>query len=190
MKKQIIFVVLTLSGLFATVPSMAADYVIDTKGAHAFVQFRTKHLGISWLYGRFTEFGGEFSYDAAKPEASKVSVLVKTNSLESNHAERDKHLRSSDFLDVSKHPEAKFVSTSFKPKGGDKFELKGNMTLFGKTKEVTIDVLKIGEGDDPWGGYRVGFEGTTTISPADFGIDMSPMVETVELTLSVEGIKK
>lgn len=170
--------------------SSTGKYVIDTKGMHAFVQFRVKHLGVSWLYGRFTDFSGDFTYDAEKPEKSSIKVDLKTASLESNHAERDKHLRSSDYMDVEKYPAASFTSTAIVPTGKDSFDVKGKLTLFKQTREITIKTVKIGEGADPWGGYRVGFEGTTTIKPADFGIDMSPTVEEVELTLSIEGIRQ
>ena len=78
----------------------ATEYKIDTAGAHAFIQFKIKHLGYSWLYGRFDEFSGRFNYDADKPEASSVNVEINTASLNSNHAERDKHLRGKDFLNV------------------------------------------------------------------------------------------
>ena len=89
----------------------AADYIVDTKGAHAFVQFRVMHLGYSWLYGRFNEFNGDFSYDPKVPEKSEIRVTIDTTSVDSNHAERDKHLRGEKFLDVAKFPEATFVST-------------------------------------------------------------------------------
>jgi polyisoprenoid-binding protein YceI len=178
----------------ASVYSQAADYVIDTKGAHAFVQFRVKHLGYSWLYGRFNEFSGEFSYDEAKPEASKIFVDINTTSLDSNHAERDKHLRSKDFLDTDKFPTAKFVSTAYKPTGAKTAQLTGDLTLHGVTKSITIDVEHIGGGSDPWGGYRNGFEGRTTIKGADFGIDMAkklgPASGEIEMFLTVEGIRK
>jgi polyisoprenoid-binding protein YceI len=175
-------------------PSLASadTYKIDTEGAHAFVQFRIQHLGYSWLYGRFNEFDGAFTYDEEAPAKAKVEVAIKTASVDSNHAERDKHLRGADFLDVDKYPEARFVSTSFEPTDGDKAVLVGDLTLHGVTKPVTIDVEKIGSGPDPWGGYRVGFEGTTEIALKDFGIDydLGPASANVELTLSVEGIRQ
>jgi polyisoprenoid-binding protein YceI len=175
-------------------PTLAAAdrYAIDTEGAHAFVQFRIKHLGYSWLYGRFNDFSGEFTYDLDDPSESKVQVTIKTASIDSNHAERDKHLRGADFLDVDQYPEARFVSTSYKETGINKAELKGDLTLHGTTKPVTIDVQKIGSGPDPWGGYRMGFEGTTEIALKDFGIDynLGPASANVELTLSVEGIRQ
>ncbi|MEW8500533.1 MAG: YceI family protein, partial [Candidatus Thiodiazotropha taylori] len=81
-----------------------------------------------------------------------------------NHAERDKHLRGEDFLYVDKYPTAKFVSTGFKELGDGKASLHGDLTLRGVTKPVEIDVQHIGHGDDPWGGYRRGFFGTTEIA--------------------------
>ena len=179
--------VLSLGLLGTTLSAQAADYSFDKKGAHQFIQFRVQHLGYSWLYGRFNDFDGTFSYDADKPESAKVSVTIDTSSVDSNHAERDKHLRSDDFLSVDKFPEAKFESTAFDGK-----TLTGNLTLLGVTKPVQITVEKIGEGKDPWGGYRAGFEGRTTFAMADFGIKKSlgPKSANVEMILSVEGIKK
>ncbi|HMU66247.1 MAG TPA: YceI family protein [Cellvibrionaceae bacterium] len=178
----------------SVLPAQAAEYVIDTKGAHAFIQFRVKHLGYSWLYGRFNDFSGSFTYDDAKPEASKIAVDIKVTSLDSNHAERDKHLRSKDFLDTDAFPTAKFVSTSYKSTGPKTADLSGDLTLHGVTKPVVIAVEAIGAGKDPWGGYRAGFEGKTTIKPADFGIEMEkklgPASGEVELFLTVEGVRQ
>ena len=184
---------LLIAGLtFGSTALMAADYVIDTKGAHASIKFRVQHLGYSWLYGRFNEFDGKFSYDEAAPEKSSIEVNIKTNSVDSNHAERDKHLRGDDFLDVDKYPQAKFISTSYTPGENGKGTLKGNLTLHGITKPVEIAVQSIGEGKDPWGGYRAGFEGTTKFAMADFGIlkDLGPKSKDVEMILSLEGVRQ
>ncbi len=184
---------LLIAGLtFGSTALMADDYVIDTKGAHASIKFRVQHLGYSWLYGRFNEFDGKFSYDEKQPENSSIEVTIKTSSVDSNHAERDKHLRSDDFLNVAKHPEAKFVSTGYTKGKDGAGVLKGNLTLNGVTKPLEIDVEFIGAGKDPWGGYRVGFEGTTRFAMADFGIvkDLGPKSKDVEMILSVEGIRQ
>lgn len=167
-------------------------YVIDTEGAHAFIQFRIKHLGYSWLYGRFNEFSGTFTYDPDDHSNSQIQVNIKTASLDSNHAERDKHLRGSDFLDVSKYPTATFKSTSYKETGFNKGVLEGELTLKGITKPIKIDVERIGNGPDPWGGYRRGFEGRTQFALKDFGIDynLGPASRTVEMMLTVEGIRR
>ena len=167
----------------------AADYDVDP--AHSFVQFRIKHLGYSTLVGRFNDISGEFTHDPADPEASKISVEIDAASVDTNHAERDKHLRGEDFLNVQEFPKASFVSTKYT--GDDQSgTLEGTLTLHGVTKPVTLAVKKIGEGDDPWGGYRAGFEGTTSLTRKDFdmGYDLGPASESMELELFVEGIRK
>ncbi|MGQ0455657.1 MAG: YceI family protein [Hyphomicrobium sp.] len=175
-----------------SLPASAADYVIDTKGAHASINFRVKHLGFSWLVGRFDTFSGNFSFDDKNPAASKVSVEIDAASVNSNHAERDKHLRGEDFLDVAKFPKATFESTKVTASGPDKATIVGNLTLHGVTKEVTIDATRLGGGPDPWGGSRQGFEGTTKFALADFAIkkNLGPASKEVELTLHVEGVQK
>lgn len=169
----------------------AADYVIDHKGAHASVNFKVKHLGYSWLTGRFDKFSGTFSYDEKNVSASKIEVNVDTTSVNSNHAERDKHLKSADFLEVSKFSNARFVSSVVTDKGEGKLEIKGALTLHGITKDLVIVAEKIGEGDDPWGGYRVGFSGMTQITMKDFGIkmDLGPASAQVNLELYIEGVR-
>lgn len=171
---------------------LADDYVIDTKGAHAFVQFHIKHLGYSWLVGRFNTFSGEFSYDENNPQSAKVNVIIETASVDSNHAERDKHLRDEDFLEVGKYPQARFVSTAYRPTGEGSGVLEGEFTLHGVTRPISIDVTHIGAGADPWGGYRRGFEGRTKFALADFGIkkNLGPASKEVHLWLGVEGIRK
>ncbi|WP_246124931.1 YceI family protein [Exilibacterium tricleocarpae] len=186
---------MALSGaVLLSAGAQADNYVIDTKGMHAFVQFRVKHLGYSWLYGRFNKFSGDFRYDPKRPEASRISLEIDTSSVDSNHAERDKHLRSSDFLNTDKFPKATFKSTAYKPTGKSTGELTGNLTLHGVTRPVTIAVEHIGGGVDPWGGYRHGFEGRAVIMPDEFGIKMieqlGPESGQVELFLTVEGIRK
>ncbi len=188
--KIIHYLILVLS--FATANTMAADYVIDKEGMHATIQFKILHLGYSWLLGRFNDFDGTFSYDPTNPKASKVAVTINTNSIDSNHAERDKHLRGKGFLEVKQYPQAKFVSTSFEPKKDGAGTLTGDFTLHGVTKNITIDVKFIGEGNDPWGGYRIGFEGKTRLALADYGIkrNLGPKSKEVELFLAVEGVRK
>src|SRR5262245_33697169 len=102
---------LVVTASAAALPARAADYVIDTAKSHASINFRIKHLGFSWLTGRFNEFAGTFTFDEAHPEASKIKVEVDTESIDSNHAERDKHLRGKEFLDTAAYPTATFEST-------------------------------------------------------------------------------
>jgi len=167
------------------------NYIVDTKGMHASVNFKIQHLGYSWLAGRFDNFSGDFVYDQQNLTNSKVNITIDTASVDTNHAERDKHLRSADFLNVSKHPKSTFVSTSIT--GTDAaMKVNGNFTLNGVTKAITINAHKIGEGKDPWGGYRSGFTGTAKIKLADYNItyNLGPASTYVELDLNIEGIKK
>ncbi|HEY8939351.1 MAG TPA: YceI family protein [Cellvibrio sp.] len=191
LKKSLFALAISSIGVMS-LPALADNYVIDTKGAHASINFAIKHLGYSVLTGRFDKFEGEFTYDPAKPEASTINVTIDTTSINSNHAERDKHLRSADFLNVEKFPKATFVSKSIKADGKDEFDIIGDLTLNGVTKSVTIEVEKVGEGKDPWGGYRAGFSGETEIKLKDFNIkmDLGPASQTVKLELEVEGVKK
>ncbi|MCG9711303.1 YceI family protein [Shewanella insulae] len=191
MKKTLATALISAS-LMLPMGANAADYVIDTQGAHASVQFKVSHLGYSFVVGRFNEFAGDFSFDSKQIGDAKVNVTINTASLDSNHAERDKHLRSADFLNVAKHPEASFKSTSVKDLGDGKFVLNGMLTLNGVTKPVAIDAKFIGEGQDPWGGYRAGFVGQTEFALKDYDIkmDLGPASSHVTLDLVVEGIRQ
>ncbi|TKA90013.1 YceI family protein [Guyparkeria sp. SB14A] len=173
------------------ITAQAAEYVIDTEGQHAFIEWRINHLGFSWLYGRFNDFEGSFEYEDGAIEDASVEVTIDMASLDSNHAERDKHLREADFFHVKEYPEATFKSTGIESTD-DGFVITGDLTMRGVTKEIEIEAEKIGEGEDPWGGYRAGFHGTTTLTLKDFGIDydLGPAATTAEVTLSVEGVRQ
>jgi len=189
--KRLSSALLAATVLFST-PVLADQYLIDTKGAHAFIQFRIQHLGYSWLSGRFNTFGGRFEYDEKQPEKATVQVTIDTASIDSNHAERDKHLRGEDFLHVKEFPQARFVSTAFKPHADGTATLEGKLTLHGVTKPLSLAVEHVGHGQDPWGGYRRGFEGVTRIALADYNLNynLGPKSKEVELTLSVEGVRQ
>lgn len=172
---------------------MAAEtYLIDTKGMHASINFEIPHLGYSLLTGRFNRFSGKFVYDRENPSASSVSVVIETGSVDSNHAERDKHLRSKDFLNSKKHPEATFVSSSFSEDDSGAIVMKGEFSLNGISKPLTIRTSKVGEGEDPWGGYRMGFSGKTSFLLTDFGImkSLGEHSKEVVLELNVEGVRE
>ncbi|MBC3364302.1 YceI family protein [Pseudomonas sp. SWRI154] len=179
------------SALLSAGQAMAADYVVDKEGQHAFVDFKISHLGYSYITGTFKDIDGKFSFDAAKPEASKIEFNVNTASVFTNHAERDKHIASADFLNASKFGKATFVSTSVKSTGANTADVTGDLTLLGVTKPIVVKATFLGEGKDPWGGYRAGFEGTTTIKRSDFGKqkDLGPKSDVVELYVSFEGVQ-
>ena len=167
----------------------AADFQIDP--THSFVQFHIQHLGYSWMYGRFDTLSGSFKYDAVAPATSAIELAIDTKSINTNHAERDKHLRSKDFMEVDKFTSATFKSTGYKGTA-DEGVLSGVLSFHGVDKTIDIPIKKIGEGKDPWGGYRAGFLGTYTMTRADFGLnyELGPTSTKVLLDLAIEGIKK
>ncbi|EHA17379.1 YceI family protein [Halomonas sp. HAL1] len=173
--------------------AQAADYQIDTEGQHAFVQFKISHLGFSYILGSFEEFEGQFAYDPEDLDASSAEIEVQVDSLTSNHAERDRHILSGDFLNASEFPTATFTSTDFESTGDNEGVLTGDLTLHGETQEIEMPVTLMGEGDDPWGNYRAGFEGSTTLTLGDYGINMSDFPESMhelELYVTFEGIRQ
>ncbi|PIR38031.1 MAG: hypothetical protein COV35_07255 [Alphaproteobacteria bacterium CG11_big_fil_rev_8_21_14_0_20_39_49] len=192
--KRILLLAFSVWLAFSTNASAEVEkYKIDTEGAHAFIQFRIKHLGYSWLYGRFNRFEGNFTIDRENLENSQINVDIDVSAIDSNHAERDKHLRAEEFLNTDIHPTAKFVSTGLELNEDKKSGvLTGDLTLKNITRPIKINVELVGEGKDPWGGYRVGFEGRTAFKLKDFGIerDLGPASTIVEMMLSVEGIKQ
>ncbi len=194
MKKALLASAVTLAMTGAVNASEhSGTYEFDTKGNHQFINFEISHLGYSTLYGRFNDFDGEFVFDAGNPENSRVEVTIDTASVDTNHGERDKHLRSEDFLYVDEYPEATFKSTRVEiDEDGEEAEVTGDLTLRGVTKEVTLDVDLVGYGDDPWGGYRMGFDAETELKLADFGIptNLGEASESVKLEISVEGIRQ
>lgn len=176
--------------------AQAADhsgtYAFDKEGAHQFINFRISHLGYSWLYGRFNDFDGQFVYDAENPQNSSVTVSIDTTSVDSNHAERDKHIRNEDFLYTGEYPQATFKSTGIRLDEEGEADIVGDLTLRGVTREVVLDAEMIGHGEDPWGGYRMGFAAETELRLTDFGIptNLGPASEVVTLEISVEGIRQ
>lgn len=194
MKMKQLLATLLLTLALALPVQAAENYVIDTKGQHAFIQFKIKHLGYSWLIGHFNTFSGSFTYDETNPANNSINVDIDVASLFSNHAERDKHLRSPDFFDVARFPTASFISTGYEDKGDGKGVLNGKLTLRDITRDVIIQVNQIGAGKDPWGGYRRGFEGNTTLHLSDYNMlkagMLGPVAENVEMYFSFEGVRQ
>lgn len=173
--------------------SNAADtYVID--GSHSAIVFRIKHLGVSYAYGRFNDISGEVVWDDANPEASTLNIQVKTESVDTASEKRDQHLRSPDFFSAKEFPVSSFTSTSVEKISNTTYKVTGDFQLHGVTKQVTADLEYIGDGKDPWGGHRAGFETTITIKRSDFDmttyIDNGGLGDDVRLIIAIEGIKQ
>ncbi|MBF0583166.1 MAG: YceI family protein [Magnetococcales bacterium] len=169
----------------------AAEEKYQIDPTHSFVTFSIPHLGYSLLQGRFDTIDGHFALDTDKAEGAAIQVTVATASINSNHAERDKHLRSSKFLDVEQFPQATFQSRRIVEQEG-KVRVEGDLTLHGVTKPVTFEAKMIGTGPDPWGGFRRGYAGTLRIKRADYGVsyNLGPAAEEMDLGLYIEGIRQ
>ena len=180
--------VLAFSGLMSQA-AVAAAYKLDP--SHTFIQFYTSHIGFGTIVGRFNTFNGSFNWDENNPTASSIQFTIQMDSVDTNWAERDKHLRGEEFLNVDKYPTATFKSTAYIG-NGDKGLMKGVLTLRDVSKPVTLRVERLGEGQDPWGGHRVGFKATTSIKRSDFGNprNLGPKSDVVELQFFMEGVKQ
>jgi len=182
-------------GLFISSTVSAMDYQIDPD--HSTVGFKIKHLAISKVPGRFTQFSGTFSFDPTKMEASKADAKIVVQSINTENKKRDDHLRNPDFFDATKFPEMTFKSTKIVPLSAETFSAVGDLTMHGVTKPVTLNIEFGGLATDPWGNERAAFTATTKINRKDFGLVWNKTLETgsllvgedVEITLEVEGIK-
>jgi polyisoprenoid-binding protein YceI len=166
------------------------NYVFDIEGTHAFIQFKVSHLGYSWIIGRFNKFDGSFSYDEKTGSLYNVKAVIDTVSIDSNHAERDKHLRGDEYLQAYRSPEAAFKSTGFQPTGKGEGLLKGELTLMGKKLPFTMKVTEVGSGKGPWGNFRRGFEGEGKLYIDTLNFQLRNSTPVVDIYVSIEGIRQ
>lgn len=178
-----------ISASVISASALAADYQIDT--AHSAVTFETGHLGVSRLPGRFNEFSGSYTWSDDNVSENAVSVEIQTASIDTNHTDRDEHLRSPDFFNARQYPTIKFTSTGYEG-SADEGVLTGDLTMHGVTREVEMNIVKVGAGEDPWGGYRQGFVASTELMRSDFGIDyfIPNVPDATDLTIFIEGVRQ
>ena len=165
---------------------------------HSSVQFHARHLMVSKVHGRFTKWDGSLELDTADLTKSQMKVTIDTASIDTQEQKRDDHLRSPDFLDVAKYPTITFASKRITSKGGDRFELTGDLTVHGTTHEVVLETEGGAVVKDPWGGTRTGFSAKTSISRKEFGLTWNVALETggflvgdkIDITLEIEAVKQ
>lgn len=179
MKKTVLAI--AFAGLSSLAVAAPVAYTIDP--GHFFIQFKVPHLGYSHILGTFNDVSGHYVYDSETGEIKDVNVTVNTQSLDSDHAERNNHLKSEDYLNADEFSDASFVSS-----GWQDGVLTGTLTLHGQSREIHVPLTQVGEGEDPWGGYRSGFEGRFTINFADYGIP-DQTAQTAEIYLTGEGVR-
>jgi len=186
-----------LAALLALAPAVhAADtWTIDKVHSHA--SFQVRHF-VTNVRGHFADFSGTIVTDSAKPESSSVEFKIVTASIDTDVADRDKHLRSADFFDAEKFPEISFKSSSIKATGKDTYTVTGTFTMRGVSKQVSLPVTFLGGVKDPWGNQRAGFETSTTLNRKDYGMNWNKALDQggfvlgdeVKVAINIEAIQK
>ncbi len=178
----------------AVTPALAT-WTIDS--SHTEAGFAVKHLMISTVRGRFGSVGGRVSFDPSDLSTGSADVTIDATSIDTRDAKRDEHLQSADFFETGKFPTLTFKSRRVQAVTGDTFQLVGDLTIKGITREVVLDAESHGLQNDPWGGERAGFSARTHINRKDFGLVWNVALETggivvgedVKITLDVELVK-
>lgn len=174
---------------------VAGTWALDP--AHTGVEFQVKHLMVAKVKGHFAGARGALTI-AEDPEASGAEIVIDAATISTGAADRDGHLRSPDFLEVEAYPEITFVSTAFEHVGGSEWELRGDLTIHGVTRPVTLTTEYNGVATDPWGGTRAFFSAGTTIDREDWGLTWNQALETggwlvgkdIRISIEVEAVRQ
>lgn len=172
-----------------------ATYTIDT--SHSLIEFSVKHMMVSTVKGRFTQFQGELFVDEETPANSKVNVTIDTASINTGDERRDGHLRSADFFDPEKYPTVTFASKKVEALGGEKYLVTGDLTLHGVTREVTFDITREGVAKTMQGVPMQAFSAALSISRKEFGLEWNVALESggwlvsdnVKISLEIEAVE-
>lgn len=159
---------------------------------HTQVEFSAKHLGMMTVRGHFNEVAATGNLDPEHPERSTVEATINTTSIRTHNEQRDKDLRSSNFLEIEKYPTMTFKSTRIEHLGRDKYRVTGDLTIKGHTKTITLNAVKYGEFNDPQMGHRIGYAAETQINRKDFGMNFEAMLDgkfvvSNEIQINIEG---
>ncbi|MFF8968642.1 YceI family protein [Streptomyces sp. NPDC014995] len=158
--------------------------------AHSTVGAVARHLGISSVRGRFTEFSASVEIAPDDVTRSRVEAVIRAASIDTGNSTRDTHLRSADFLDVETYPEITYRSTGLTAAGPDRWTVHGDLSLRGVVRPVDLDLAHLGTGADPWGGTRAAFRATAELHREDFAMNYNQVVQAgiaaIGTTLKVE----
>jgi polyisoprenoid-binding protein YceI len=156
-------------------PTLSGTYAIDP--AHSRIGFVARHAMVTKVRGSFNEFGGSGYFDAEDPSRSELQLTIKAASIDTRNADRDAHLRGTDFFDMERYPEIVFSSTAVELLDDRTHRVTGDLSIKGVTRPVTVDFEYTGAADDPFGNHRIGFEGKTTINRKDWGVAWNAALE-------------
>jgi polyisoprenoid-binding protein YceI len=177
-----------------TLPS-TGTFVLDN--SHTEVGFIARHLMVSKVRGRFTDFEGTIVV-ADDPSESSVEVIIQAASINTNDENRDKHVRTNDFLSTDEFPALTFRSTKVELSSGGDWKVNGDLTVRGVTRPIVLDVQFEGVIQDPWGNQRLGFTASGEIDRNDFGVSFNAALETggfvvspkVKLEIEAEAVRQ
>ncbi len=149
--------------------TLTGQYVLDP--AHTRLGFVARHAMITKVRGSFNEIDGRGYFDADDPTRSSIEVVVQAASIDTRNSARDAHLRTNDFFEADRYPEIRFVSRSITVLDDTTYRVTGDLTIKDNTRPITIDLDYTGTSVDPYGGVRVGFEGSVTVNRRDWGLE-------------------
>ncbi len=193
MKHRLLLAAALALGLLHTASAAVETYTIDP--VHSSVAFKIRHF-VSKVPGSFTKFSGTVTVDRDNLEKSSVEATIDVGSVNTASDARDKHLKSPDFFDVEKFATMTFKSKAWKKTGEDTFDVTGDLTIHGVTKEVVLKVTSLGFTEGMQGKMLSGWEASTTLKKSDFGVNGPAMLakavgDDVAVSISIEaGMKK
>ena len=193
MQKIIQLISLATALILACSDAFAEPDVYRIDDSHSFANWSIRHVA-SKTSGTFSDITGKISIDAKDLTKSSVEAKINMLSVNSSHAKRDEHIKKPEYLDVEKFAEMTFVSKKIEAKSTTEGIMTGVLTMHGVAKEMTFPFKVLGFGQDPWGGFRAGFEAHTALKASDFGFAWplkkdAPVGDDIEITLLIEGVK-
>ncbi|HEY4644001.1 MAG TPA: YceI family protein [Bacteroidota bacterium] len=186
-------------GLLFSAPLLFAQTTTwNIDPVHSRVEISVRHMLIAEVTGRFTDFGGSLVHTKEDFTDSKIEVVIKAKSINTDNEQRDNHLSSPDFLDAENYSDITFKSTAVEKTGNNTYRISGDLTIRGVTNPVVLDANYFGQVKDPYGNVRAGFKATASIDRFDYGVRWNQLLETgglivgetVNITLNVEFIKQ
>ena len=154
--------------------------------AHSEILFKIRHMMITNVKGEFRKFDATVKTDDNDFSTAQIQVVIDASSIYTNNEDRDKHLRSGDFFHVEDHEEIRFESTGMKKAGSEDYELIGDLTMRGVTKEIHLKVEFGGIINDPYGNERAGFSVSGKFSRKDWGLNWNSVLEAGGVMVSDE----
>lgn len=151
--------------------------------AHSEIQFKVRHLMVSWASGTFQKFEADVKSDGHDFTTAKIRFTAEVDSINTNNEQRDAHLKNGDFFDAENHPQITFDGHRMEKLDAEHYKLHGTLTMRGNSRPVALNVEFGGIMQDPWGNTRTGFTITGKINRKDFGISFGGVTETGGLLL-------